>query len=60
MADRSVRYAPEFRRQMIELVRSGRTPASLAKEFGSDALDDFPMGPTGRAGGASSKGSSNS
>ena len=26
-------YAPEFRRQMIELVRSGRSPESLAKEF---------------------------
>ncbi len=24
---------PEFRRQMIELVRSGRSPESLAKEF---------------------------
>ena len=26
-------YAPEFRRQMIELVRAGRTPERLAKEF---------------------------
>jgi transposase len=26
-------YAPEFRRQMIELVRAGRTPEQLAKEF---------------------------
>ncbi len=26
-------YAPEFRRQMIELVRAGRTPEDLAKEF---------------------------
>lgn len=26
-------YPPEFRRQMIELVRSGRTPEELAKEF---------------------------
>src|SRR5207247_10923519 len=26
-------YTPEFRRQMIELVRSGRSPESLAKEF---------------------------
>ena|SRR5579872_2905781 len=33
MADKSVRYAPEFKRQMVDLVRSGRTPASLAKEF---------------------------
>ena len=26
-------YTPEFRRQMIELVRAGRTPEELAKEF---------------------------
>ena len=37
MAEKSVRYAPEFKRQMIELVRSGRTPASLSKEYGPSA-----------------------
>jgi transposase len=26
-------YAPEFRRQIIELVRAGRTPEELAREF---------------------------
>ena len=26
-------YPPEFRQQMVELVRSGRSPGSLAKEF---------------------------
>lgn len=26
-------YPPEFRRQMIELVRAGRTPESLSREF---------------------------
>jgi transposase len=26
-------YPPEFRRQMVELVRSGRTPEDLAREF---------------------------
>ena len=26
-------YAPEFRQQMLELVRAGRTPRELAKEF---------------------------
>jgi len=26
-------YPPEFRRQMVELVRAGRTPAELAREF---------------------------
>ena len=26
-------YAPEFRERMVELVRSGRTPEALAREF---------------------------
>ena len=26
-------YTPEFRRQMIELVRFGRTPEDLSREF---------------------------
>ena len=26
-------YAPEFREQMVELVRAGRSPEQLAKEF---------------------------
>ena len=34
MANKAVRYTPEFKRQMVDLVRSGRTPASLSKEFG--------------------------
>lgn len=34
MSSKAVRYTPEFKRQMVELVRTGRTPASLAKEFG--------------------------
>ena len=33
MARKNPPYMPEFRRQMIELVRSGRSPQSLAKEF---------------------------
>ena len=28
-----VPYAPEFRRQMVELVRAGRDPEQLAREF---------------------------
>ena len=28
------RYAPEFRQQMVELVRAGRKPVELSKEFG--------------------------
>ena len=26
-------YAPEFRRQIVELVRAGRTPEELSREF---------------------------
>ena len=31
------KYLPEFRRQMVELVRAGRTPAELSREFGPSA-----------------------
>jgi transposase len=31
-------YPPEFRRQMVELVRVGRAPAELAEEFEPAAL----------------------
>ena len=30
-------YPPEFRQQMIELVRAGRTPYELAREFACSA-----------------------
>lgn len=30
-------YAAEFRQQMIELVRAGRSPAELSREFGCSA-----------------------
>ena len=33
MARKHPPFTPEFRRQMIELVRSGRSPESLAQEF---------------------------
>ena len=33
MARKHLPYAAEFRRQMIELVRAGRRPEELAKEF---------------------------
>ena len=26
-------YAPEYRRQMVELIRAGRSPGELAREF---------------------------
>ncbi len=38
MADKTVQYMPEFRRQMVALARSGRTAASLSKEFGPSAM----------------------
>ena|ERR1700752_1434017 len=37
MADKAVRYTPDFKQQMVELVRTGRTPTSLSKEFGPTA-----------------------
>jgi len=33
MTKRSTPYPPEFRSQMVELVRAGRSPESLEKEF---------------------------
>ena len=33
MAKKRRMYAPEFRRQMVELVRTGRSPEELAREF---------------------------
>lgn len=34
MASKAIRYTAAFKQQMVDLVRSGRTPKSLAKEFG--------------------------
>ena len=34
MAEKTVRYTAEFKCQLIELVRGGRTPASLHRELG--------------------------
>jgi transposase len=33
MSKKRLAYPPEFRRQIIELVRAGRSPEDLAKEF---------------------------
>ena len=33
MARTRAAYSPEFRRQMVELVRSGRSPDDLGREF---------------------------
>ncbi len=32
-------YPPDLRRQIVELVRAGRSPAELAREFESTAAD---------------------
>jgi transposase len=37
MAAKTTRYTPEFKRQMVDLVRSGKTPAALSREFGPSA-----------------------
>ena len=52
-------YPAEFRRQMVELVRSGRTPEALAREFEPSAqairnrvaLAGLPVTPTVACGG---------
>ena len=33
MAKTHAPYAPEFRRQIVELIRAGRTPEELSREF---------------------------
>jgi transposase len=37
MADKTVRYTPEFKRQMVDLVRSGPRPAALSRASGPTA-----------------------
>ena len=40
-------YAPEYRRQMVELVRTGRTPGELAREFECSRVGDPQLGAPG-------------
>ncbi len=45
MAHKRPPYAPEFRRQMIELVRAGRTPCFEARSRrAEEAMIPFPSG----------------
>ena len=37
MREKSRRYAAEYRRRMIDLVRGGRTPEELSREFEASA-----------------------
>ena len=41
-------YSPEFRRQMVELVRAGRDPDDLAREFEPTAQVDPQLDRAGR------------
>ena len=41
-------YPAEFRQQMVELVRAGRTPAELSREFGCTRADHHQLGGAGR------------
>ncbi len=34
-------YSPEFRRQMVDLVRAGRSPEDLAREFEAELEQRF-------------------
>jgi transposase-like protein len=36
-SNHSIRYTAEFRRQVVELVRAGRKPSELSREFGCTA-----------------------
>jgi transposase len=38
MADKSIRYTAEFKRQMVALAKTGRSAASLSKEFGPSGM----------------------
>ena len=40
MSKKQPPYAPEYRRQMVELVRTGRTPGELAREFECSRVGD--------------------
>jgi transposase len=52
-----VPYPPEFRRQMVELVRSGRTPEELSREFEPTAQSIWNwVRQAGRDGGARKEG----
>jgi hypothetical protein len=41
------RYAPEYRRRMIELVRAGRSPDELAKEVRANRAVDTQLADAG-------------
>ena len=57
MTKKSVPYSPEFRHQMVELVRAGRSPEELAKEFepSAQAIRNW-VAQAGRDGGRRSDG----
>ena len=42
-------YPPEFRQRIVELVRKGRTPEELGREFEPSAQCDPELGAPGRS-----------
>ena len=50
MARKRRRYPPEFRREIVALVRSGRSPEALAREFEPSASAIRKWGQAGRSG----------
>lgn len=58
MAKTRAPYAPEFRRQMVDLVRAGRDPDDLAREYEPTAqsIRNWVAGAGGRTGGREEKG----
>ena len=43
-------YPPEYRARMVELVRAGRTPEELGREFEPDSAVDTQLGQSGEPG----------
>ena len=60
MAKTRALYAPEFRRRMVDLVRSGRDPDDLAREYEPTAqlIRNWVAGAGGRTGERPEKGES--
>ena len=50
MARKQRRYPPEFRQEIVALVRSGRSPEALAREFGALGIGNPQVGQAGRSG----------
>ena len=49
MASKTVRYTPEFKRQMVDLVRGGRSAGVAGEGVRADGLVDCAVGQAGAA-----------